>query len=60
MAEAKLTIAGRTFGSRLVIGTGGFRNLEVMGEAVRASGADLATLAASRWRWRARWCRARN
>jgi thiazole synthase len=43
-----LTIAGRTFGSRLVIGTGGFRNLEVLGEAVRASGADLATLALRR------------
>src|SRR3954462_10164478 len=44
----ELTIAGRTFRSRLVIGTGGFRNLEVMGEAVRASGADLATLALRR------------
>jgi thiazole synthase len=43
-----LTIAGRTFRSRLVVGTGGFRNLEVMGEAVRASGADLATLALRR------------
>jgi thiazole synthase len=43
-----LTIAGRTFRSRLVIGTGGFRNLEVMEEAVRASGADLATLALRR------------
>jgi thiazole synthase len=43
-----LTIAGRTFHSRLVIGTGGFRNLDVMGEAVRASGADLATLALRR------------
>src|SRR4051812_42566938 len=43
-----LVIAGREFGSRLVIGTGGFRNLEVMGEAVRASGADLATLALRR------------
>jgi thiazole synthase len=43
-----LTIAGRTFRSRLVIGTGGFRNLEQMGEAVRASGADLATLALRR------------
>jgi thiazole synthase len=41
-------IAGREFGSRLVIGTGGFRNLEVMGEAVRESGADLATLALRR------------
>jgi thiazole synthase len=43
-----LTIAGRSFRSRLIIGTGGFRNLEVMGEAVRASGADLATLALRR------------
>jgi thiazole synthase len=43
-----LTIAGRTFRSRLIIGTGGFRNLEAMGEAVRASGADLATLALRR------------
>jgi thiazole synthase len=42
------TIAGREFASRLIIGTGGFRNLEVMGEAVRASGADLATLALRR------------
>src|SRR3982750_2004227 len=30
------------------MGTGGFRNLEVMGQAVRASGADLATLALRR------------
>jgi thiazole synthase len=43
-----LTIAGRSFRSRLIIGTGGFRNLDVMGEAVRASGADLATLALRR------------
>jgi thiazole synthase len=43
-----LTIAGHTFRSRLVIGTGGFRNLEAMGDAVRASGADLATLALRR------------
>jgi thiazole synthase len=43
-----LTIAGHAFRSRLIVGTGGFRNLEVMGEAVRASGADLATLALRR------------
>ena len=43
-----LTIAGREFSSRLIIGTGGFRNLEAMGAAVRASGADLATLALRR------------
>jgi thiazole synthase len=45
---AGLTIAGTRLSSRLIIGTGGFRNLEVMGEAVRASGADLATLALRR------------
>ena len=48
MADAPLTIAGRDFGSRLVIGTGGFRNLEVMSEALAASGAEMATLALRR------------
>jgi thiazole synthase len=43
-----LAIGGRTFASRLVIGTGGFRNLEAMAGAVRASGADLATVAMRR------------
>jgi thiazole synthase len=43
-----LVIAGRELRSRLIVGTGGFRNLELMGEAVRASGADLATLALRR------------
>jgi thiazole synthase len=46
--HSALTIAGRELGSRLIIGTGGFRNLEVMAEAIRASGADLATLALRR------------
>jgi len=45
---APLEIAGRAFGSRLIIGTGGFRNLELAAEAVRASGAELATLALRR------------
>ena len=43
-----LEIAGRTFGSRLVIGTGGFRSLESMAAAVAASGAEMATLALRR------------
>src|SRR3954468_2116108 len=43
-----LTIAGREFGSRLIIGTGGFRNLEQMAAAVEASGAEMATLALRR------------
>ena len=41
-------IAGRTFASRLVIGTGGFRNLETVRTAVEASGADMATVAMRR------------
>ncbi len=48
MAEGALTIAGREFGSRLVIGTGGFRNLEVLADALAASGAEMATLALRR------------
>ncbi len=47
MAE-QLEIAGRTFGSRLIIGTGGFRNLEVLADAVEASGAEVATVALRR------------
>jgi thiazole synthase len=42
------TIHGRTLESRLIIGTGGFRNLEAMKEAVGASGAEIATLALRR------------
>src|SRR5437763_3865018 len=41
-------IAGRGCGSRLIIGTGGFRNLQLMAEAVEASGAEMATLALRR------------
>jgi thiazole synthase len=41
-------IADREFGSRLIIGTGGFRDLKTMGEAVIASGAEMATLALRR------------
>jgi thiazole synthase len=43
-----LTIAGREFGSRLIIGTGGFRNLDELERAVAESGAELATLALRR------------
>jgi len=43
-----LTIGDRTFGSRLIIGTGGFRNLETVRGAVKASGAEMATVAMRR------------
>jgi thiazole synthase len=41
-------IADRDFGSRLIIGTGGFRNLQSMAAAVEESGAEMATLALRR------------
>jgi thiazole synthase len=41
-------IAGRPFESRLILGTGGFRNLQVMADAARESGAELATVAMRR------------
>jgi thiazole synthase len=43
-----LRLADRDLRSRLVLGTGGFRNLEVMAAAARASGAELATVAMRR------------
>ena len=45
---ATFTIAGRALRSRLILGTGGFRNLDVMAEAARESGAELATVAMRR------------
>ncbi|RVW01255.1 thiazole synthase [Rhodococcus xishaensis] len=44
----KLTIADRTFGSRLIMGTGGAANLAVLGEALVASGTELTTVAIRR------------
>lgn len=47
MADA-LTIAGREFGSRLIMGTGGAANLTVLEEALVASGTELTTVAMRR------------
>ena len=47
MADA-LEIAGRRFGSRLIVGTGGFRNLDALAEALEASGTEMATVALRR------------
>jgi thiazole synthase len=44
----ELEIAGRSFGSRLIVGTGGFRSLDAMAAAIAASGAELATVALRR------------
>jgi len=43
-----LVIAGRSFGSRLILGTGGFDNHEVLAAALRASEAELCTVALRR------------
>jgi thiazole synthase len=43
-----LTIAGREFGSRLIMGTGGAPSLEVMEAALLASGTELTTVAMRR------------
>jgi thiazole synthase len=43
-----LTIAGRTLGSRLLLGTGGFASLELMAAAIEASGSELVTVALRR------------
>jgi len=43
-----LTIAGRTFSSRLLLGTGGFPSLELMAGAIVASGSELVTVALRR------------
>jgi thiazole synthase len=41
-------LGGRTWGSRLIVGTGGFRSLESMERALRASGAEIVTVALRR------------
>ncbi len=42
------TLAGREWRSRLIAGTGGFRSLEQMEEALLASGAEIVTVALRR------------
>ncbi len=48
LADSPLTIAGCTMHSRLLLGTGGFLSLELMAEAIRASGSELVTVALRR------------
>ena len=43
-----LVIAGRTFKSRLILGTGRYRTMEEMVEAVEASGVEMITVAIRR------------
>ena len=43
-----LTIAGRSFRSRLIVGTGKYPTFEIMRQALEASGAELVTVAVRR------------
>jgi thiazole synthase len=47
-AGEHLTIADRTFRSRLLLGTGGFPSLELLSQAIAASGSELVTVALRR------------
>lgn len=48
MTDTPLTIAGRTFRSRLIVGTGKYPSFQVMAAAHAASGADMVTVAVRR------------
>jgi thiazole synthase len=45
----KLNLGGREFDSRLILGTGKFASTEIMMESVRASGAQMVTVALRRF-----------
>ncbi|MEX0383394.1 thiazole synthase [Spiribacter sp. 1M153] len=46
--QQPLTIAGHSYQSRLLIGTGKYRDMAQAGEAIRASGAEIVTVAIRR------------
>jgi thiazole synthase len=48
MSDSPFVIAGRTFSSRLIIGTGKYSSHAVMARAHEASGADMVTVAVRR------------
>ncbi len=48
MPDTSLTIAGRTFRSRLIVGTGKYASFPIMAEAHTASGAEMVTVAVRR------------
>nr|MDF0364860.1 thiazole synthase [Nodosilinea sp. TSF1-S3] len=47
-ADTPLTIAGRTFASRLMTGTGKYDDFEVMRQSIAASGCEIVTVAVRR------------
>lgn len=48
LADDELTIGGRKFRSRLMTGTGKYRNFEDMGHSIEASGCEIVTVAVRR------------
>lgn len=48
MVDEPLTIAGHTFGSRLIVGTGKYKDNPTMVRAIEASGAEMVTVAVRR------------
>src|SRR5215213_10405770 len=48
MTSDPLIIAGRTFASRLIVGTGKYPSHQIMADAHRAAGADMVTVAVRR------------
>ena len=46
--EDIFTIANKNFKSRLIVGTGKYKNFEETAESVKASGADIVTVAVRR------------
>jgi thiazole synthase len=47
-AEDSFELGGRTWESRLIVGTGGFRSLDAMERALRAAGSQIVTVALRR------------
>ncbi len=48
LPDDALVLAGRSFGSRLIVGTGKYPDFEVMREALARSGAEMVTVAVRR------------
>jgi thiazole synthase len=48
VSEPDLELGGRTWGSRLIVGTGGFRSMSDLERALRESGTEIVTVALRR------------
>ena len=51
MSDSPLVVAGRTFQSRLIVGTGKYTSYAQNAEAARAAGAEMVTVALRRVNW---------